>query len=129
MSSHQFLVLLGFLLIVAFGAEQAFRWVRVPPVLVLMGRGLLVGPTLDLLPPEEFLAVAPHFGALALLLILFEGGLDLDLDRVLSALRPAVTLAAAGFGVSCLLALVPALVVGWPWRDALGEYLRAKGHV
>ncbi|MEO7793268.1 MAG: cation:proton antiporter [Thermoanaerobaculia bacterium] len=120
MESHAFIVLLGFLLIVAFGAEQAFRWVRVPPVLVLMGCGLVVGPLFGLLPAADFLAVAPHFGAVAFLLILFEGGLDLDLDRVLKALGTALRLALVSFGGAALTVFPLALAgLGWPWRDAL----------
>lgn len=119
MASHEFVVLLGLLLIVAFGAELLFRSLRVPPVLVLMVCGLAIGPGLSLLPAEGFLAVAPHFGAIAFLLILFEGGLDLDLDRVLGGLRAALSLALIGFVASGLLVLALASALGWRWRDAL----------
>lgn len=119
MKSDHFLVLLGLLLFLGFAAEQIFRRLRVPPVLILMGCGLLLGPIYRLLPAESFLAVAPHFGALAFLLILFEGGLDLDLDRVLGAARTAAALAVLGFALCLTAVMLAALAFGWPWRDAL----------
>jgi Na+:H+ antiporter len=99
-ASGTFLVLLGGLVVLAFVAEELFEELRVPPVLLLIGAGFLLGPVAGLLPARRFAEVAPHFGALAFLLILFEGGLDLDLGKVVSKLRSGVVLAAANFAVS-----------------------------
>jgi Na+:H+ antiporter len=95
-----FLVLLGGLVVLAFLAEEMFEALRVPPVLLLIGAGIVLGPVAGLLPARRFAEVAPHFGALAFLLILFEGGLDLDLREVVSKMRAGITLAAASFAVS-----------------------------
>jgi cell volume regulation protein A len=107
--SGAFLVLLGGLVVLAFLAEEAFERLRLPPVLVLIVCGLILGPATGLLPAQRFAEVAPHFGAIAFLLILFEGGLDLELEAVVSRLRAGVTLGVVGFAVS----LVLAAVVGW----------------
>jgi cell volume regulation protein A len=112
LESGAFLVLLGGLLVVAFFAEEAFERLRVPPVLVLIAVGLLLGPVSGLLPAERFADVAPHFGALAFLLILFEGGLDLDLKEVVTKLRAGATLAVANFAVSLAVAFAVGLVGG-----------------
>jgi Na+:H+ antiporter len=105
LESGAFLILLGGLVVLAFVAEEAFERLRIPPVLVLIAAGLLLGPASDLLPAKRFAEVAPQFGALAFLLILFEGGLDLDLKEVVTKLRVATTLAAANFALAFLLAL------------------------
>ncbi len=113
--ADSFIILLGGLLVLAFLADEAFRWLRIPSVLVLMGCGLLLGPVFHLLPAEEFTRVAPHFGALAFLLILFEGGLDLDFRTVLGRLAPGAALALFGFLAAFALASIVARVGGLPW--------------
>ncbi len=112
MESQTFLTLLGGLLVLAFLAEEAFGRFRLPPVLVLMACGLILGPATGLLPVARFSAVAPHFGALAFLLILFEGGLDLDLTAVVSRLRAGLALAGVGFGAAALVAAALAMAAG-----------------
>ncbi len=100
MSSAAFLILLGGLLVLAFLAEEALRRFRFPPVLALMGFGAILGPLTAVLPSDAFLPVAPHFGALAFLLILFEGGLDLRFSLLARHLAPGVRLGAAGFAAA-----------------------------
>lgn len=112
MSAHQFLVLLGVLLLLAFLGEEVSRRYRFPAVLVLMGLGLLLGPLLGWFPAESFLEVAPHFGAMAFLLIVFEGGLDLELKAVLLGLAPGTKLAFAFFVLSLLAGTGVALAFG-----------------
>jgi cell volume regulation protein A len=97
MGSDTFLLLLGGLVVLAFLAEQAFERLRLPPVLVLIACGLLLGPVTRALPVERFTEVAPHFGALALLLILFEGGLDLELGDVVHRVRAGLVVGVVGF--------------------------------
>jgi potassium/hydrogen antiporter len=119
MASSSFLMLLGGLLVLAFIAEEAFRWLRIPPVLVLMGCGLLLGPVAKILPAEEFIQVAPHFGALAFLLILFEGGLDLDIRAVMNRLAPGALLAVLGFAVALAVGTGVARAGGLPWASSI----------
>ncbi|MEO8502652.1 MAG: cation:proton antiporter [Acidobacteriota bacterium] len=118
MQSHGFLGLLGLLLGLAFASEEVFRRWRIPPALALMLSGFLVGPVLKLMPPERFLEVAPHFGALAFLLILLEGGLDLDLERTIGSLRTALRTAAVTFVLSWTLIAAIAAAHGLGWRAA-----------
>lgn len=75
--------LLGALVVLAFAANRLFRRTRVPDVIVLMATGLLLGPTFGLVHAEQFQPVTHAFGTLAVILILFEGGLGLDLRSTL----------------------------------------------
>lgn len=113
MTAHAFLALLGGLLVLAFVADGAFNRLRIPPVLVLMACGFLLGPVFKLFPTVAFLEVAPHFGALAFLLILFEGGLDLHLPEVIHRFASGTKLASLGFLISVLLAAGVGLAFGW----------------
>lgn len=119
MESDSFLVLLGGLVVLAFIAEELFRRALVPPVLVLMLCGVALGPVAHVLPAEEFTRVASHFGALAFLLILFEGGLDLDIRAVVHHVAPGAGLALSGFGVAFASATSLARFAGMAWEPAV----------
>jgi potassium/hydrogen antiporter len=118
-----FLALLGGLLVLAFIANRVVRFTHVPDVVILMATGVLIGPVLHWVNPGIFRAVTPGLGSLALILILFEGGLDLKLREILRhfgagfflSLYSYVVCMAAVAGV-CRLALhsswVNALLVG-----------------
>src|ERR1700691_4653815 len=75
--------LLGGLLVLAFCANRLFRWTRIPDVVVLMATGVLIGPILNWARPDQFKDVTHAFGTLALILILFEGGLDLKIRETI----------------------------------------------
>lgn len=75
--------LLGGLIALAFVANQLFRRTRVPDVIVLMVAGLILGPFFGLVHSSEFQPITHAFGTLAVILILFEGGLDLELRAML----------------------------------------------
>ena len=77
MNATSFLAVLGGLLALAFVANRLFRLTRVPGVIVLLAVGLLLGPFFGWLQPAPFRPITDTLGTLALILILFEGGLDL----------------------------------------------------
>jgi cell volume regulation protein A len=112
--------LLGGLLVLAFVANRLFHWTRVPDVVVLMATGLAIGPVLHWVQPERFEGVARAFGSLALILILFEAGLDLDLRRTLRHFPGGLLL---GFVTYTLTTLAVGAIVwrnlGLPLRDAM----------
>ena len=78
MSLQAFFGLLGGMLVLAFVANRLFRHTRVPDVFILMATGVLLGPVLGWVDPSKFGQVTHAFGTLAVILILFEGGLELD---------------------------------------------------
>ena len=117
MSLTALFALLGGLLVLAFVANRLFQWTRVPDVVVLMVTGLLIGPVLGWVRPGPFEGVARAFGSLALILILFEAGLDLDLRRTLRHFPGGMLL---GFFTYTLTTLA---VGGIVWRN-LGLPLR-----
>jgi cell volume regulation protein A len=120
MSLTALFALLGGLLMLAFVANRLFQWTRVPDVVVLMATGLLIGPVLRWVRPEPFEGVAHAFGSLALILILFEAGLDLDLRRTLRHFPGGLLL---GFLTYTLTTLAVGGIVwrnlGLPLRDAM----------
>jgi cell volume regulation protein A len=115
-----FFALLGGLLVLAFVANRLVRFTRVPDVIILMATGVLLGPVLHWVNPDIFRGSMHGFGTLALIIILFEGGMDLKLREILKHFG-------SGFFL-CLLSycLTVAAVAGacrialhFSWLDAL----------
>jgi potassium/hydrogen antiporter len=114
MSLAVFFGLLGGIVVLAFLANRLAGWTRVPDVVVLMAAGMLLGPVFHLLDPSKFESVARGFGALALILILFEAGLDLEFRNTLRHLPGGVLLALLSYGLSLV---------------AIAEFLKAAVHL
>jgi len=123
MSLTLFFGLLGGLLVLAFVANRLVRRTGVPDVLVLMATGVALGPVFHLVDPTKFAGVTHGFGTLALILILFEAGLELDLWQTLRHFPGGFLLAILSYALSmALIAAVahetlalsirPALIVG-----------------
>ncbi|HXJ04489.1 MAG TPA: cation:proton antiporter [Candidatus Acidoferrum sp.] len=123
MNLNLFFALLGGLLVLAFLANRLVRFTGVPDVIILMATGVLIGPVLHWVNPDVFRGVTQGFGSLALILILFEGGLELKLREIISHFAGgfflaifSYTLSAAAVAQVCRQALhftwIPALLVG-----------------
>src|SRR5580700_10320750 len=123
MNLNLFFAMLGGLLVLAFIANRLVRFTGVPDVIILMFTGVLIGPVLHWVDPEVFRGATHGFGSLALMLILFEGGLDLKLREILNHFAGGLFLAlvsyvfaSASVALLCRHALqfawVPALLVG-----------------
>lgn len=113
----------GGLLVLAFLANRLFRITRVPDVVVLMLLGVLLGPVLGLIQGTQFRTVTSGVGTLAIVLVLFEAGLELDLRDTIrqfpgSLLLAFVAFVASGAAITLLvrhflaLPIASALLVG-----------------
>jgi Na+:H+ antiporter len=112
--------LLGGLLVLAVVANRLFRRTRVPDVIVLMAVGVLLGPVMGWVDPQQFQPVTHAFGTLAVILILFEAGLELDLRDTLAHFPGGLLLAVLAYFISVGLI---AAVVGASLRLSLGAAL------
>ncbi len=82
---------------IGFAGRALFRKTRIPDIPILLGVGVLLGPVLHLVEGEMILPLAPYVGTLALLVIMLEGGMSLDIDRVLHQMKWAFLLTVAAF--------------------------------
>jgi len=115
-----FFGLLGGLLVLAFVANRLARHTGVPDVLVLMATGIVIGPVLGWVKASQFEEVTQGFGTLALILILFQAGLELDIRETLRHVPRSVLLAILSYGLSFSLAAeVARIALGLPFRSAL----------
>jgi potassium/hydrogen antiporter len=120
MSTALILGLVGGLLMLAFLANRVFRVTRVPDVLVLMALGLVLGPVLGLVNPAHLSSTTNVLGTLAIILVLFEGGLELDLRRTFRHFPGSLLLAVLAYGFSIsLVALIVHKGLGMPLTTSL----------
>lgn len=123
MSLTHFFGLLGGLLVLAFVANRLARWTRVPDVLVLIATGTILGPVLHWIDTSKFQSFAHGFGTFALILILFEAGMDLNIRDTLRHFAGGILLAILSFAIS--LAAIAAFLVVSQHMDKMPALLAA----
>lgn len=112
--------LMGGVILLGFLANLLFRVTKIPSVLLLIAIGIVLGPVTGWIRSEALLIIAPFFGAAALLVILFEGGLELEIAHVLRHAPRTAVLAVAVFGLSVAsVTAVAHFLLGFPLLTAL----------
>ena len=121
------------MLVLAFVANRLSRWTRVPDVIVLLGNGILLGPVLHWVDVVRFGAITQGFGTLALILILFAAGLELDLRHALKQFWGAMVLSLLSYGLTltgityfCIYAAQDAANAGIAGGGAAGVHQRRR---
>ncbi len=97
-----FFGLLGGLLVLAFVANRFSSRTRVPDVIVLLCSGILLGPVLHWINADRFPEVIRGVGTLALILILFSAGLELDMRRSWKQFISGTVLALLSYGLTLI---------------------------
>jgi cell volume regulation protein A len=111
---------IGGLLVLAFAANRLFRITRVPDVVVLMVLGVILGPVLGMVHGSQFRSIASGIGTLAIVLVLFEAGLELDLRDTIRHFPGGLLLAVLAFVLSSgAVALLGRYLLGLPLTSAL----------
>jgi potassium/hydrogen antiporter len=85
--------LIGGLLVLAFVANRIFNLTRIPDIILLMALGVVLGPATHLVNAQRFSSATNLLGTVAIILVLFEGGLELDLRETLRHFRGSLLLA------------------------------------
>ena len=100
--------------------EAFFKKTGIPDVLFLMVLGIIIGPVLGIIQPEAVLQIVPYFAAVALIIIMFDGGLNLHIGKVLKTAHFAVILVIVGFAVSVgIVGSFAHYGLGWEWIDSI----------
>lgn len=88
---------LGVLFFLAHALSLLFEKTAVPDVLLLMLLGMIAGPVLGIVSPESFGEVGETMSSIALVAILFEGGMSLDLQRLGNTVKASLPVFLATF--------------------------------
>lgn len=119
-SAEVVLLAVGIIIFIGVGGEAFFRKTGIPDIAFLMIFGVIVGPILGIVSSEAVLKVVPYFSAVALIIIMFDGGLNLDIRSIAKTAHFAFLLAILSFSVSTLSAAAIAVYgLGWHWMDGL----------
>lgn len=100
---------IGLFVFAAYFFKAVFDRTGAPDVLMLMVCGLLLGPLLGWVTPEEFGRAGGVLATLALVVILFESGVDLDLASLKPAMAATLTITLSTFVFTAL------VVAGMGW--------------
>ena len=92
MEKSLIIIFIGVLVFLAHAFVVLFRKIKIPDILYLIIIGLVIGPVLNLSSPDDFGKIGPIFTTIALVIILFEGGLELNFEIIKRTLRGSVTL-------------------------------------
>lgn len=94
------LILGGIIIVIGFLSNYLLERKGLPDMLFLIILGMLVGPATGLVDVTSVMSLAPYLAALALVFILFDGGMTMNIYRVFSESPRAAVLAMAGFASS-----------------------------
>lgn len=119
MTTVLFLSFLGSVILLGFLGNLFYERTRMPDILILMAIGALIGHHLSPEIQHLIFRFAPFFGTLALIMILFEGGTDLDPDETFRRVPVAGILAVLSFGLSAVVtAVTMRVILAWGWIEA-----------
>lgn len=118
-SPETVLLTLASVIVLGFLGQLFFRKTRLSDILILIAFGVLLGYGINefqTFDTATFAVLAPIVGTFALLVILFEGGLDLRFRDLVHGLGRALIIAVLGFGLTVLgVAAVAVYVLGLDW--------------
>jgi len=110
--------LIAMIIGLGFLGAWLFRVTRVPEVMLLIGAGVVLREVLKF-DTDLVFSIAPYFGAFALLVIMFEGGLHLDFQHLVTQWRNSLAMLFLVFVLS--FSLITALCIymfEYPWLNA-----------
>ena len=94
--------------------EAFFKKTGIPDIAFLMVLGVIIGPVLGIIPTDVVIKIVPYFAAIALIIIMFDGGLNLDVRNVIRTAHYAVLLSILGFVTSVIsVTIVTFYGLGW----------------
>lgn len=106
------LILAGGIIVIGFLGNYLFKRIGIPDMLFLMILGLLIGPITGVVNGSSLMGFAPYLATVALVFLLFDGGMAVNIRRVFSESPRALILAVTSFTASATVtSLLVALVV------------------
>lgn len=101
------LITFTFIILVGSGCQWLAWRVKLPAIIFLLLSGILVGPVLGLLNPDQFLGdLFSPFVSLSVAVILFEGSLTLRYKEILGKQMVVRNMVTVGLLVTCLITAV-----------------------
>ena len=96
------LILAGAIIVIGFLGNYFFERTGFPDMILLITLGIIIGPLSGLVDAASIMSLAPYLAALALVFILFDGGMAMNLYRVFAESPRAAVLAVLGFAMNVI---------------------------
>ena len=110
----------GVVIFLGVVGEAFFKRTGIPDVAFLMVLGVLIGPVLGIVGHEAVVQIVPFFAAVALIIIMFDGGFNLDFGHIARIGHYASALAFMGFAASTgIVAVLAHYALGWQLLDSV----------
>ncbi len=114
---------LGLTILIGFLALILFERTRISQVLILISFGFLLGPLLhivDATPSSIIVSILPFISTLALIVLLFDAGLSIDIFSVARAIPKSTLFTVLAFSLSVVLvALFTSAILHWPMLQGI----------
>ncbi len=111
-------ILIALLVFAGFLGNLFFNKTKFSDLILLMLLGLLVGPVFHILPADSiivFRELSPFFGAIALIILLFEGGMHLNFYRVIRELPKSSFFTLFNFFLTGVASSIVLSFFGWDY--------------
>ncbi len=105
------ILVIGLMVFFAHFLSLQFRRTNIPDVLVLMLVGIVIGPMLGIVTPQDFGKIGSLIATIALVVILFESGTTLNLNVLHKSLRTTGVLSITCFVMTALIVTLIGLFV------------------
>ncbi len=109
---------IGVIILIGFLAELLFKRTNIPDVLILIIIGILIKEVFGVTPLQDS-TLTELFITFALLYILFQGALNIQLSKLLKSMTHATKLTIANFVVSVACIMIILILFGFAWEVAL----------
>ncbi|MBS3060013.1 MAG: cation:proton antiporter [DPANN group archaeon] len=107
------ITIIGVIIFIGFVGDLIFKKTDVPSIIWLLLFGLLLGPILKIVDASVFLNISELFAAIAVIIILFEGGLNLDIYKLFREAPRGLMLTLLAFTFSALIVTVIMVALGF----------------
>ena len=100
--------------------EAFFKKTGLPDIAFLMILGVMIGPVIGIVQPAAVIEIVPYFAALALIIIMFDGGYNLKIGQILKTAHFSVILVILGFAAAVgTVSVFAHYGLGWEWLDSI----------
>ena len=110
MTPTDFMFLTGAIILIGFLADELFRRKYIPDSIILIILGMILGYFTGYLPPEIFVEFAGFMASIAVAIILYDTGLNLNLVSTLKQSGPSFMVGTLSYFFSALFITIIAMV-------------------
>jgi len=113
-------ILLGTTIFLGYTCSIIFKKTQIPDIIWLLVFGLLIGPVFNLIDRSIFISLSPILAAFALLIILFDAGLEMNVYNVLRQFPRSILLSIVGISLTIVsIAVSSVFLFNFDWIRAL----------